>query len=243
MKPPAESLDHYQLQGLLGEGGMAKVYQALDTRLRRTVAIKVLFNETLATPKGEARFRREAQLAASLRHPNIVTVFDCSPSGSEQRYLVTELVTGGSLRDRISPEMLTEEATLLMLGVARALGAAHLKGIVHRDVKPDNILIDHQDGDTTVKLTDFGVALDAAAPRLTTDGFISGSVHYMAPELIKEGAALPASDIWAAGVTLLELIQGRHPFTGLTLGQIVEQILAGDLPRASEDLPPRCRRS
>lgn len=229
-----ERLGHYQLEELLGQGGMARVFRALDTRLGRHVALKVLHEHVAASPKAAARFHREARLAAALHHPNVVTVHDCSEPGDETLYLVTELVEGGSLRQWIERgPMLPEEAALVMLPVARALAAAHALGVVHRDVKPDNILIDSSAAAVVVKLADFGVALSADEPRITTDGGLSGSVVYMAPEQLRTGETSPASDIWSAGVTLYELIGGRAPQGSGTVGQLVARILE----RRPEDDP------
>jgi tRNA A-37 threonylcarbamoyl transferase component Bud32 len=223
-------LGHYQLQELLGEGGMARVYRARDTRLQREVAVKVLRSTVASSPKAAERFRREARLAASLRHPNVVTVYDCSADDEEQLYLVTELVEGGSLRQLLEGRgpLLGEEAALLLLPVARALGAAHEMGIVHRDVKPDNILVDRSGEAVLIKLADFGVALAGEEPRITTDGAVSGSVIYMAPEQLRDGASSAASDVWAVGITLAELVGGQPPFGQGTVGQVVARILALD---------------
>lgn len=245
-----QRLDHYELLELLGEGGMARVYRARDARLDRIVAIKVLNEQVSRSARTAARFQREARLAASLRHPNVVTVHDCSPPESDTCYLVTELITGGSLRDRMTAPLLAEEAAVVCLPVARALAAAHVKGIVHRDVKPENILIDrterrehehehehehdHSGERASIKLADFGVALVTTEPRITTDGSVSGSLAYMAPEQIREGEVIPASDVWSLGITLYELIHGQVPFAGRTVGHLVAQIL-GQKPAMVEE--------
>jgi serine/threonine-protein kinase len=232
MKSSGETdrLGHYLLHELLGEGGMARVFRARDTRLERDVAIKVLRPTVASSPKAAERFRREARLAASLRHPNVVTVHDCSADDEEQLYLVTELVEGGSLRRLLEGRgpLLGEEAALLLLPAARALGAAHALGIVHRDVKPDNILVDRSGEAVIIKLADFGVAFARDEPRITTDGAQSGSVVYMAPEQLRDGTSSAATDIWAMGATLAELVGGQPLFGQGTVGQVVARIMALD---------------
>jgi serine/threonine-protein kinase len=246
-----ERIGHYQVERLLGEGGMARVYRAVDDRLGRPVAVKVLKEQIASSPKAADRFHREARLAASLRHPNVVTVHDCSDPGDEQLFLVTELVDGGDLRQEMERRgrLLPEEAALLLLPVARALGAAHALGIVHRDVKPDNILLDRGAGAVTIKLADFGVAVCHDEPRITTDGGLSGSVAYMAPEQLQDGEASAASDVWSVGVMLWELVAGEPPSGAGTVGQAVARILAfepGDPPLPelwSEELSDVLRRT
>jgi serine/threonine-protein kinase len=234
-----DRIDHYELQELLGEGGTGRVYRALDTRMRRTVAIKVLYPMATRDPKDAARFQREVRLAAALRHPNVLTVHDCSPPESKVCYLVTELITGGSLRQHVGEKMLAEEVALLLYPVALALEAAHARGIVHRDVKPDNILIDRRDKLVVIKLMDFGVAVAADEPRITTDNSLSGSIAYMAPEQLREGSITPASDIWSLGITFYELAHGEHPFDKRQMGPLVRQILAEEPRLSDKHLPPR----
>lgn len=218
----------YVLEALIAKGGMGRVYRGWDDRLRRPVAVKVLSETAISDDKAADRFRREARLWARLRHPNVVALFDCSPDGSERFYLVSELVEGGSLRAKMQPgkSQAAEVAAVLLLPVAKALGVAHQQGIVHRDVKPDNVLLDLSEGVLTPKLTDFGVAVATSDPRLTTSvNTISGSVAYMAPEQLQGAEAAPTVDIWALGVTFYELVHGRLPFTGKTIGHLVAEIL------------------
>lgn len=232
-----DHIGHYQILELLGEGGTGVVYRARDTRMQRLVAIKVLHPQLTKDPKDAARFQREVRLAASLRHPNVLTVYDCSPPESETCYLVTELVTGGSLRERVAGGLCALEVGLLLLPVTRALGAAHRGGIVHRDVKPDNILLDDHERELVVKLMDFGVALAQSEPRITTDKSVSGSIAYMAPEVLREGLITPAADIWSLGMTFFELLQGKHPFGQRQVGPLVRQIL-GEPPRLTSGSAP-----
>ncbi len=230
-------IDHYELQELLGEGGTGQVYRALDTRMRRTVAIKVLFPMAVRDPKDAARFQREVRLAAALRHPNVLTVHDCSPPESKVCYLVTELIEGGSLRQHVGEKMLAEEVALLLLPAASALEAAHARGIVHRDVKPDNILVDRREKLVVIKLMDFGVAVASDEPRITTDNSLSGSIAYMAPEQLRDGSCSPASDIWSLGITFFELVHGEHPFDKRQMGPLVRQVLSEEPRLTGKHLP------
>lgn len=230
-------IDHYELLELLGEGGTGQVYRALDTRMRRTVAIKVLFPMAVRDPKDAARFQREVRLAAALRHPNVLTVHDCSPPESKVCYLVTELIEGGSLRQHVGETMPAEEVALLLLPVAAALEAAHARGIVHRDVKPDNVLIDRREKLVVIKLMDFGVAVASDEPRITTDNSLSGSIAYMAPEQLRDGSCSPASDVWSFGITFFELVHGEHPFDKRQMGPLVRQVLAEEPRLTGKHLP------
>jgi eukaryotic-like serine/threonine-protein kinase len=197
----------YRLEETVAEGGMGRVYRALDTRLNRHVALKFL-THVVASAETRQCFQREAQAASALNHPHILAVFDIGESDGRQ-YLVTELVDGGTLRDwpLLAPRSWREIVELLV-GVADALAAAHGAGIVHRDVKPENILV------TTsgyAKLADFGLAtsLDNAGTRT-----FAGTVAYMSPEQAEGKPADARSDIFSLGIVLYELITGRHPFSG-----------------------------
>ena len=197
----------YRLEETVAEGGMGRVYRALDTRLNRNVALKFL-THVVASAETRQRFQRESEAASALNHPHILAVFDIGESDGRQ-YLVTELVDGGTLRDwpLLAPRSWREIVELLV-GVADALAAAHGAGIVHRDVKPENILV------TTsgyAKLADFGLAtsLDNAGTRT-----IAGTVAYMSPEQAEGKPADARSDIFSLGIVLYELITGRHPFSG-----------------------------
>ena len=173
----------YELRWVLGAGGMATVYLASDRVLRRPVAVKVLDPSHARDPSSVERFRAEARTAAGLSHPNVVAVFD---SGSDDgvHYLVMEHVPGPSLAELLRREgpLPPRRVAELGLQVCAALHAAHARGVVHRDVKPGNLLLG---GDGRVKVTDFGIAKAAAAPGLTTDGVVVGSPAYMVPEQAK----------------------------------------------------------
>ncbi len=202
----------YTLLELLGEGGMGIVYRAEDTRLRRQVALKVMRPELRFEPQFEERFNREAQLAAGLRHPNIVTVHDFGHEG-DSAYFTMELVEGSNLADRMggSPMPLAEVATILS-PVAEALECAHRHGVVHRDVKPHNILIDR---DGRVMVTDFGIARMFGPSLYTSTGRMIGTPEYMAPEQAEDAPGrVPdgRADIYALGVVLFQMVTGTVPF-------------------------------
>ena len=196
--------DRYHLEAEIGRGGMAAVYRARDEKLNRVVAVKVLSEAGLGTA-GRARLVHEAQAAAQLNHPNIVTVHDVGEVEGTP-YIVMELVEGGSLHDR------PPASNAALVGIARqvctALEHAHAHGIVHRDLKPENVLLTP---DGTAKLTDFGLALSIAS-RTTTEGVIAGTVFYLAPEQALGQPLDGRTDLYAVGVMLYELTTGRLPF-------------------------------
>ena len=200
--------DRYDLGRRLGQGGMAEVYDALDRVLDRPVAVKVL--RSGLADQAQERFLREARAAASLAHPNIVAVYDTGRQG-EMAYLVMERVDGPDLarvlRDGPVP---LRQATRVAEDVLGALAAAHARGIVHRDVKPGNILLAR---DGTAKLTDFGIAKRSLADtQLTATGQVFGTPSYLSPEQARGQQAGPASDLYAVGCVLYELIAGHPPF-------------------------------
>jgi len=207
-------LGRYEIRAELGRGGMARVYRAVDTQLQRPVAIKILAAQLSLDPEYIRRFEREATTAANLHHPAIVTIYDV---GEEDglHYIAMEYVAGRSLN------AVLEERTILGLGyavslldpVARALDYAHALGAVHRDVKPHNILIDH---DGRVLLTDFGIAQtpDSDGERLTRTGLFMGTPEYISPEQAEARRVDGRSDLYALGVVAYELITGRVPFSG-----------------------------
>ena len=232
----------YELTGLIATGGMGQVWQGRDNVLARDVAVKVLRSEFTGDPTFLARFRSEAQLAAGLVHPNIATLFDygevpaADPAAEHLAYLVMELVRGESLstvlhRDR----RLTPERTLDVLRQSAAgLAAAHTAGVVHRDVKPGNLLLAD---DGTVKVTDFGVAVTAASQQLTQAGQVIGTASYLSPEQAEGARATPASDVYALGLVGYECLSGQRAFDGESSVQVLlAQIrdtpapLPGDVP-------------
>ncbi len=202
----------YRLAEVIGTGGMATVHRALDTKLGRTVAVKLLRREVIADTDIAMRFRREALAATVLRHPNIVA---CLETGTDrgQPYLVMELIEGEDLAARLRRvgRLAPAEAARIGLDVARALSVAHVRGIVHRDVKPGNILL-ARDGRAMV--TDFGIARLAADAEGVVPGTTLGSVHYFSPEQATGATTTPASDVYSLGLVLYESLTGRRAWSG-----------------------------
>jgi beta-lactam-binding protein with PASTA domain/predicted Ser/Thr protein kinase len=204
--------DRYEVEGVLGQGGMAKVFKGHDKVLGRPVAVKVLSPQFAGDDQFVTRFRREAQAAAGLNHPNIVSVFD---TGSQQdvHYIVMEYVRGRTLRDAIRSEgpILPERAAEIADAVARALGSAHEAGLVHRDIKPGNIMLT---SDGEVKVMDFGIARTATGDTLTQTAAVLGTASYLSPEQAQGQSVDGRSDIYSLGCVLYEMVTGRPPFTG-----------------------------
>ena len=210
----------YELEDLLGRGGMAEVRRAVDTRLGRPVAIKQLRTDLATDPTFQARFRREAQSAAGLNHPNIVAVYDTGEetdprTGTSIPYIVMELVEGPTLRDvlRDGRKILPERALELTQGVLDALGYSHRAGIIHRDIKPANVMLT-QNG--TVKVMDFGIARAVAdtSATMTQTAAVIGTAQYLSPEQARGETVDARSDIYSAGCLMYELLVGRPPFVG-----------------------------
>ncbi len=217
MEPNEVIGDRYELGNPIGRGGMATIFRATDLRMGRQVALKVLREVYSSDPKFVTRFQREARAASALQHPNIVQVFDYGQSG-ESYYIVMEYVEGADLRRYLKRQgvLSNERAVEIAHDVALGLGAAHRRGIVHRDVKPQNILLNDEG---LVKLTDFGIASmykDADDERLTTTGMTLGTVQYYAPEQAQGEIVSPAADIYALGIVMYEMLTGKTPFDGDT---------------------------
>jgi eukaryotic-like serine/threonine-protein kinase len=204
----------YRLLNEIARGGMATVWRAEDTLLDRQVAVKVLHPQFVGDPEFLERFRREARAAARLSHPNIVPIYDVGED-SGIPYIVMELVEGGNLKDRIRAAAPLPDAEIRSIGatLAATLDYAHGKGIIHRDVKPQNVLLGE---DGRPRLTDFGIAQAMASSGLTRTGAVMGSVHYIAPEMVRGKTASPASDVYSLGAVLYEMATGRVPFQGET---------------------------
>ncbi|HYC07857.1 MAG TPA: protein kinase, partial [Candidatus Binatia bacterium] len=229
----------YRLMELLGQGGMATIYRANDAQLNRDVAVKILRPEYGRDPEFGARFRQEAQSAAALNHPNIVSVYDFGQDENGP-YIVMELVDGEDLATilRRNGPLAPRQAARLTADVARALSAAHARGFVHRDVKPGNVLVS---SDGRVKVTDFGIARAIAEAQMTLPGTTLGSVHYFSPEQARGEQATAASDIYSLGIVLYETLTGRRPFEGDSAASIAMARLAGPAPSPSEvrgGIPP-----
>lgn len=206
--------NRYQIMEKLGGGGMAIVYKGKDTYLNRLVTIKVLRPEFTSDEDFIRRFRREAQAVASLSHPNIVNIHDVGQEDGVH-YLVMEYVPGDNLKAIIKKRgpLAPEDAVRFAVQVCEALEHAHQNNIVHRDVKPHNILVTEEG---RAKLTDFGIALEATAATITRTDTIMGSVHYLSPEQVRGETATPRSDIYAVGMLLYEMLTGQHPYSGDT---------------------------
>src|SRR5215207_8935018 len=202
----------YRILEKVGEGGMGVVYRAHDTRLGRDVALKFILHAPVIDPELRARLHHEARALAALNHPNIVTIHEIGDVEGAS-FLVLEWVGGGTLNVDYSPQPLTADEFLTLASqIADALGAAHDRGIVHRDVKPANVLLGT---DRRVKLADFGVArfFTAEGDPTRTAGLV-GTVAYMSPEQVRGAEATPASDVFSFGVLAYRLLTGRLPFDG-----------------------------
>src|SRR5499426_1487081 len=261
---PGARLGSYEVVDPLGVGGMGEVYRARDTKLNRDVALKVLPDSFATDVERLARFKREAQLLASLNHPNIGAIYGFEDSDGVQA-LVLELVEGPTLADRIAEGPLPlDEAVPIAKQIAEALEAAHEQGIVHRDLKPANIKL-RPDG--SVKVLDFGLAKALApnagaasgggltvsptitSPAMTQVGVILGTAAYMAPEQAKGREADKRSDVWAFGAVLYEMLTGRRAFDGEDMTDVLGAVvrlepnwacLPADLPPAIRALIQRC---
>ncbi len=222
----------YQVKGRIARGGMATVYYAIDTRLDRPVALKVMHPGLTDDPEFVGRFIREARSAARLSHPHIVAVFD-QGNASGLVYLAMEYVDGRTLRDALREHgpLTPRQAFGVMEPVLAALGAAHQAGLVHRDVKPENVLLAD---DGRVKVADFGLAraVHNAADH-TSSGILIGTVGYLSPEQVDGGAADARSDVYAAGIMLYELLTGEKPYTGETSLQVAYQHVHSVVPPPS----------
>jgi beta-lactam-binding protein with PASTA domain/tRNA A-37 threonylcarbamoyl transferase component Bud32 len=223
----------YQVTHLIARGGMAMVYRAQDTLLNRAVALKILYPELSEDPLFVERFRREAQAAANLSHPNIVPVFDWGEDG-ETYFIVMELVDGVSLAEmlRSSVTLTAARSAQIVAQVAAALGYAHRSGVVHRDVKPGNILITR---DGQVKVTDFGIAQAVSSEdHLAEAGSVMGTATYFSPEQAEGAAVDGRSDVYSLGVVLYEMLVGRPPFVGDTPVEVSSQHVHNAVPPMSQ---------
>ena len=213
----------YRLEDRLGVGGMSTVQRAFDTRLERYVAVKLLAEHLAADQAFVARFRREALAAARLVHPNVVQVYDFgSDDDSHRNFIVMELVSGESCAEilRARGPIDAEEAVDILAQACRGLDYAHRNGVIHRDVKPGNLLV-NQDG--VVKLADFGIAKAVDDSDITKVGSVVGTAAYLSPEQARGEAAGPPSDLYALGVVAYQLLGGRLPYEGSSLTELARQ--------------------
>jgi serine/threonine protein kinase len=250
-------LGAYEITAQIGVGGMGEVYRATDTNLKRAVALKVLPESVAADTERLARFQREAEVLASLNHPNIAAIYGLERSGGITA-LVMELVEGPTLAHRIAQGAVPiDEALPIAKQIAEALEAAHEQGIIHRDLKPPNIKV-RPDG--TVKVLDFGLAKTVepvgtispsqslsptiTTPAMTQAGMILGTVAYMSPEQARGKAVDERTDVWSFGCVLYEMLTGQSAFTGETISDTIAKILERD-PNwrvLSPSTPPRIRK-
>ncbi|HVE66151.1 MAG TPA: serine/threonine-protein kinase, partial [Thermoanaerobaculia bacterium] len=249
---PGTRLGPYEIRGELGRGGMGEVYRALDTRLGRDVAVKILPTAFAADPENVQRFEKEARAVASLSHPNIVTLLDVGEEGG-LRYAVAELVDGQTLRQRLAGGALApRDAADIAAQVAEGLAAAHAKGIVHRDIKPENVVLTRSG---LPRILDFGLAKRTPAPEaseneptqsalLTEPGIVAGTVGYMSPEQVRGEPVDGRSDVFSLGVVLWEMLTGHRPFRGDSQVETLNAILKEEPPPnpALDRLPPELDR-
>ena len=223
----------YEIISRVGGGGMADVYKAKDHKLNRMVAVKVMKAEFKEDPTFITKFRKEAQAAAGLSHPNIVNVYDVGDDNGLY-YIVMGLVEGITLKDYITRKgkLSVKESTSIAIQVSLGLQAAHNRGIIHRDVKPQNIIIST---DGKVKLSDFGIAKATNSNTITSN--VMGSVHYSSPEQVRGGFSDAKSDIYSLGVTLYEMVTGKVPFDGETSVAIAIKHLQEEIEAPSRYTP------
>ena len=244
--PPGQQLGPYEIEALIGSGGMGRVYRARDPRLGRHVAIKTLHPSAIADPDVARRFETEARTVGSLDHPNLLVIYDVGRLG-DVPYLVSELLDGETLRERIRRQGALPERQAIDLAaqVVRGLAAAHARGVVHRDLKPENLFLTH---DRRVKILDFGIAKRVqvpganapatAAESFTATGVIVGTVGYMAPEQLLGEPIDARADIFALGVVLHEMLSGTPPFRRETAVATMSAIVSDDPPELSPSISP-----
>jgi serine/threonine-protein kinase len=234
----------YRIRGRVARGGMATVYQAMDERLERNVAVKVIHPERAGDARFVQRFNDEAKTAARLSHPNVVAVFDQGTYNGTP-YLIMEYVRGRTLREILSDRrrLYPAEALAVLEQMLAALAVAHRMGLVHRDVKPENVLIAPPPNgsgdlvDAVVKVADFGLARAAEVGGHDSDGTLTATASYVAPELVSEGVADPRADVYSAGIVLFEMLTGRVPYEGDRPAEVAWQHVDNDVPPPSRLVP------
>jgi serine/threonine-protein kinase len=238
----------YQVESMIGTGGMGTVYRVLHVHMRKTLALKVLHRELLAVEEVVARFEREAIAAARIEHPNVAKATDFGRLEDGSFYLVMEFVSGLCLSSLLTTGSLeVERALSIAAQVAAAIGAAHEAGIVHRDLKPDNVMLLERDGDVPlVKVLDFGIAkvqISEAGPssQLTRMGAVFGTPEYMAPEQAAGAAVDHRADLYALGVMLYEMLSGKPPFEDASIIELLSQQLTKPAPPLPDSVPEDVR--
>jgi eukaryotic-like serine/threonine-protein kinase len=243
---PGEQFGVYRIGACIGEGGMARIYQAEHAGLRRQVALKVLLDASTRVPEGRERFLREARIAAAIKHPNVVNIFDVGVH-EDTAFLVMELLQGTDLEQLIETRGALDEATIvdIMVPVVAGLSAVHDAGVVHRDLKPGNVFLAQGLYDEVdPKLLDFGIckAPGAEQLRLTGNGMLIGTPFYMSPEGLRGEDMTPSSDQYSLGVVMYECATGTNPFHATTFAEIFRLIGAGEYPAPSSTRPQISKR-
>jgi hypothetical protein len=235
----------YRLDRRLRRGGMGAVYEALDVALERTVAVKLIHDEWTRSGDGPDRFRREARIAASFAHPNVVTVYDFGLTGQGRAFLVMELLQGTSLRDELRRQarLPVARALSVLRGVCTAVEAAHRRGLIHRDLKPENLFLATVESIEIVKVLDFGLArpVSSNGDERVTRGMMLGTLPYMSPEQLRNDPPGPGWDIWSLGVVAYELLTGALPFATETSESPAMPSGTGAAPVWPEPLAARLR--
>jgi hypothetical protein len=231
--------ERYQRQQLLGDGGMGEVWRGVDTVLRRDVALKTPLPRLAQDPMFAERFRREARAMAAVRHDNIIDIYDVCDS-DDGPFIVMEYVPGGSVADLLQQRgrLRPDETMTIVAQAARALAAAHARGVVHRDVKPANLLL-RDDG--SIVLTDFGIARTSTTDMITSPGENVGTATYMAPELFDNSVPTARSDIYALGVVAYECLAGRPPFQADSVVAVATMHVMREPPPLPDDVPADVR--
>jgi serine/threonine-protein kinase len=230
------TLDKYEVLQKVGEGGMATVYRGRHATLGRDVAIKVLHPHLSSSTRNRKRFAREARAIEQLRHDNILEIYDYSGADAEDCYIVTEFVGGRTLSSWMDEygRLPSEVAAIIGIALSRALAYAHAQAVLHRDLKPDNVMIRH---DGTVKLMDFGIARFLDESQVTMTGALVGSPAFMSPEQAKEGDLDARSDLFSLGNLLFYLVSGHLPFAGSNPSLMLKNIIEGNRPALAELAP------
>ncbi len=235
--------DRYHVESLIGEGGLGRVYRARHVRMSRRYALKVPFGDLAYDAKVRTRFANEAEATSRLRHPNVIGVVDVGETPEGLLYMAMDLAEGTSLAaviDRDGP-MPADRVRRIALQLARGLEHAHERGLVHRDLKPENIILEPAEDGEAVRIVDFGIAIlrDASGSptnKLTTEGIVLGTPHYMAPEQAIAGDIDHRVDIFALGLILYEMLAGTLPFTGTPV-EVARQNLSAEPPRIAARVP------